>query len=230
MDVPVLYLKDAEERRRQYIESILYYIEKSSINNIVYCDNSNASPDPIVFETARRKNKQVEWLSFVGDQEKVAQYGKGYGEGEIIDHALRNSKLLQDAQMMIKITGRLIIKNIDCYLKKANVEKSYFLPGATPEKELFIDTRMYIMPVSLYKTCFRDVHLRVDDRNGFFLEHAFGKAIKDNRIRFRYFWTAPKFEGMSGSLGHRYRVDRLSCLKNTLRLYKNNISVFLRMI
>ena len=49
-DVPFLAVKDPNNRRQQYLDSIKFYIKHSYAKNIVYCDNSNSNVD---FENVR---------------------------------------------------------------------------------------------------------------------------------------------------------------------------------
>ena len=79
-----LVLKDAEERLKQYLDSIRFYIESSPFTKIVFCDNSAYSCDSVqeLMDVAQKRNKTLEWLSFQGNHEKITEQGKGYGEGK----------------------------------------------------------------------------------------------------------------------------------------------------
>lgn len=218
-DVPVLKLTDSDERRKQYIQSIKYYIESSPFENIVFCDNSNAEVEDILFALAKKNNKQFEWLSFNGDQEKVVQYGKGYGEGEIMDYVLNHSVLIEDAEILVKTTGRLMVKNCGFILRFANPCVAHFMPVRVSDRRPYIDTRIYMMPKECYQRYFRWVHIDVDDRNGTYLEHTFGAAVREHKIPYKRFLVAPNIWGMSGSVGTIYRPNLLKQLKHTIKMY-----------
>ena len=64
-----LVLKNVDERLKQYVESIIFYIENSPFKGIVFCDNSNYVCDKITYlEDLANENGMTLWL--VGDQIK----------------------------------------------------------------------------------------------------------------------------------------------------------------
>ena len=103
-------LSDKEERREQYVKAINYYLKNTKFP-IVFTENSGTDISTL-FENAI-KSGRLEYLSFDGNHAK--ERGKGYGECEIIQYALKNSTTIQSAKdkRIAKITGRLIIKNIN---------------------------------------------------------------------------------------------------------------------
>lgn len=71
---------------------MIAWIKLTSINTIVFCENSNTSYDFVkISELAKNEGKTLEVLVFDGNQGSY-QYGKGYGEGRIIEDAINNSK------------------------------------------------------------------------------------------------------------------------------------------
>ena len=107
------YLTDVSERLKQYIECIEFYLCKTSINKIVFCENSNYKFDSrALYELAKKNNKLLEILQFNGNYSQIVDRGKGYGEGEIIEYALQNSKLFLQSKYFVKVTGRLDRKSV----------------------------------------------------------------------------------------------------------------------
>jgi len=217
--VPVLALKDPVERRRQYIKSIKYYIQNTFFKNIVYCDNSGAVADEELKFLADKYQKNFEWLSFVGDSKKCIDCGKGYGEGEIVNYALEHSSIMSQCSFMIKITGRLKVTNLELLLRFAAMDKVQFLPNKTMDRRHYINTRIYMMPIEVYRQCFKDAYLLVDDEKGVFMEHAFGICSDKNAIKYKKFIVCPRIVGGSGSTGRVYQTDLAEHIKNTLKMY-----------
>ncbi|MEH7440203.1 hypothetical protein V7182_22405 [Neobacillus drentensis] len=218
-NVPVLVLKDHNERRKQYINSIRYYLENTPFKNIIYCDNSKAQGETSLGKLAESYGKRFEWLSFEGDNEACVQKGKGYGEGEIIDYVFRNSEILKNCKYIVKVTGRIIISNIGFLSRIANMGKIYFQPNATIDGRLYINTRIYMMPKNVYQKWFHHAYQLVDDKNGVYLEHAFGKQVDKNNIIFNRFLVCPIYEGISGSTGGNYHTSFKENIKNTIKMY-----------
>lgn len=108
---PFVKIKSETERLFEYLCSLIAWIKLTNIKTIVFCENSNISYDfrPII-ELAQNEGKKLEVLVFDGNNE-AHQYGKGYGEGKIIEYAINNSKFLNDDVDFYKITGRIFVQN-----------------------------------------------------------------------------------------------------------------------
>ena len=214
-DVPFLEIKNAENRRRQYIESFEYYIKKTSIRKIVYCDNSMALKEDAISKLANQYSKEFEWLSFMGDNVKAVAQGKGYGEGEIIEFALKHSRLLQNAKYFIKVTGRVIIRNIDILIPFMNMKKMYFCRNTSTN----IDTKLYGLPTEIYKKAFLTLYRDVDDKKGKYLENLFSEQILGQHLVVHNFIVFPDAQGVSGSTGKSYSLPLKTRIKLTIKSY-----------
>ncbi len=214
-----LTISNTEERRSQYLASLYYYIRNTKINKIVYCDNSNALSDQRVIDEAIRYGKKLEWLSFHGDEEKSSTQGKGYGEAEIVKYALEHSELLSNAKYFIKITGRLLVKNLDFISKFSKKNSIYFHPVITLTNRFYINTRIYMMPISIYLDYFFDIGDLVNDSKEVYLEHAFGMLIQNEKLKYKKFCVVPWIEGKSGSTGVDYNPNLYSYFKDSIKLW-----------
>ena len=135
-NTPDVTIKNEYERLLQYLCSLLAWINLDSVNTIVLCENSNTSYDfTKIVEFAKNKGKTLEVLVFDGNQESQ-QYGKGYGEGKIIKHAVNNSKYLNDEVNFYKITGRLFVPEFDKiqYLH-AETHNIFKIPAFSPDND-----------------------------------------------------------------------------------------------
>ena len=164
-------LRNAKQRLEQYINSIKFYIKHTKIKKIVFCDNSNYRFDTKeIFLLAEKYEKTVEIIHFLGDCEKIAERGKGYGEGEIIKYALKNSNLLEKAYAFIKVTGRIKILNIDDIKNSININKIYFNKSIIEYQA--IDTVIFCMPKREYAKYFMNVYKKVYDKRGIYIEES----------------------------------------------------------
>ena len=117
-EVPFLEINDYNVRLNQYLEAIEFYIKYTKVKDIAFVENSNFTYDySDVYDLAKNHNKNIEILAFEGDHKKTSEYGKGYGEGEIIKYFYINSELLKRHGYFIKVTGRFKLLNIDEILK-----------------------------------------------------------------------------------------------------------------
>lgn len=208
-----LKLRDPKKRLQQYLDSLKFYITQTKFSKIVLCDNSNYDfPSSNISALAKKYKKKVEILQFAGNTAKIAENGKGYGEGEIIEYALLHSKLLRNAEFFIKITGRLKVLNIDEIAKKMNVEKIYinkeirnFQKNREQSKKM--STVLYGIPKKTYLSMFRDAYMDVCDKRGIYLEHIFYNRIMEKKITIYNMPRFPIIKGISGSLGSKYQAS-----------------------
>lgn len=214
-NVPFLEIKDYESRKEQYLESIKYYIEKTKIQRIVFCDNSLAQVAEELNVLARKHSKSFEWLSFSGNHAKAVSQGKGYGEGEIIEYALNHSTLLHDSEYFIKVTGRVIIKNVNFLLRFMHKKNMYFCRNSQTN----IDTKFYGIPIQTYKNHFQDLYKKVDDNKGKYLENLFSDEIQQEQLKVYNFAVYPDAKGISGSTGKPYSIPLKRRIKLTIKSF-----------
>lgn len=214
VNAPYTVLQDAGERERQYLESIRYFIRESPMTNIVVCDNSGFRYPDSLYAEANKMHKQIELLSFVGDRDRVMRYGKGYGEGEIMDFVLRNSLLVARSEGFLKVTGRLKVANLLQILRRSDLLRgNYFMPVSLLRPRWLVpraarpcvDTRVYYVTRDFFSRFLLTVYKDVREREGFLLEHAYYKAIAASSVPVRCFYPAPEIVGMSGSNGWLFR-------------------------
>jgi hypothetical protein len=209
VSAPYTFLTDPLEREKQYLDSISFFIRETPLLKIIVCDNSGFQYPASLYELARAHTKEIELLSFQGNKELVTNYGKGYGEGEIMQFVLSNSSLIKTADGFLKVTGRLKLLNAEKLLKKCNEQENYFMPVSLLRPRFMVpaaarhcvDTRVYYTTREFFSNVLLNAHLEVRDKNTFFLEHAYYRAIAASGIKVKCFPVAPEISGMSGSNG-----------------------------
>lgn len=206
-----LSLTDVNLRLQQYIDCIKWSVEFTRFVNIVFVENSGYPIDNGLIEFANKRRKRLEWLSFTGNEKMIASCGKGYGEGEIIEYALKNSVLLKEATYFCKLTGRLKVDNVNQFIKLADMNETYFWTiGLNKIKTISsgIETRFYGIPTKVYKAVFVDAYKDVFDKNGMWLERVFYHRYKATNINCRRIALYPDFSGQSGSMGVNYKLSQ----------------------
>lgn len=210
--MPFTVVSDATQRLNQYLLALQFYLQNTSCP-IVFVDNSNMDKTPFL-EYESQYGSRLEILSFDGN--KVKTQGKGLGEMEIIEYALMHSKfnLLLDKYRIVKITGRLIVRNINSLLK---CDKWHLYPYKSivchVNSDLtFADSRIFISLGSfMYLLVKQKKYL--NDTKGIYFEHLLCQQIKQQKtFTFFPFITEPHFEGISGSTGIKYEKPNTSLL------------------
>ena len=126
-------------------------------------------------------------------------------EGEIIDYALNNSNLLQQARSFAKVTGRLAISNIQNVLRNTRCGLSYF------NRDIYrghgMDTRFYLCDIEYYTKHLRQLYWDTSALPGhdIAIEDLFFQVLKRNSGH-RNLMAYPKFLGKSGGNGRAYSL------------------------
>lgn len=219
-------LQDVEERKKQYINAINFYL-KSTDMAICICENTNEQLQQY-FTNDHKFNDRLEFLIFDGNNYKN-DYGKGYGEMQIIQYAILHSKLIAKSDIIIKITGRLMVLNLphlitlNRVLNKKTIQ-TQFTNGN------FIDSRLIIAPKDFYMQDLIPLKDKLSESKHIIFENLLYDAII-NRKKNKYypFFIIPKIEGQSGSYGYFYqnnisRKQQISymydALGNEIRFHK----------
>jgi hypothetical protein len=103
---------DPSLRLQDYTTSLGFYLEqlkKGVVSGLIFAENSNSDIQSLrsLVESHPMKDS-VEFISCQG-LDYPPEYGRGYGEFKLVDHAMRHSKLVQamdQSDKIWKITGR----------------------------------------------------------------------------------------------------------------------------
>lgn len=212
------YLLDCNLRECQYKNVLKHYLENTTYD-IVFVENSNTdfSDEFLNYINEGR----LEYITYQQNHNCVEQ-GKGYAEALMIKHAFEISKKLNKSKYIIKMTGRLKIKNFSRILRqiryKLNKQNKYVI-AQIRNKYDFVDTQFFIAHKEYYeKYLLINPHL-IDEKKHFYIEHKAALDIKkwtDSGNKFCIFFEPIWIEGMSGSTGKEYK-------KPNFKLYLSNI-------
>lgn len=218
-----LVVKDHDTRLAQLVCGLLCWITRSRVRSIVLCDNTMPdAPFAALRSLAARHGKRLEVLLFAGDRDRVARYGKGYGEGEILRHVLEHSALVREARAFYKITGRVFVENFDEVAAAAAGRTTVFdlrtaawkracwrVVARTPAAARLrargvghLRTVFYKCGVDYYRRHLLDCHTMLDDRAGrTFESQMFWPVVRHG---FDVFPVPPRLTGQCAGTGKPY--------------------------
>ena len=218
-------LKDPSERIKYTIESIENWLKIAPDIQLVVCDGSGFDFTPLIAKQFSEKfhAHQIECLHFLNNSEKVAKFGKGYGEGEIIQYAITNSLILKDHEWFAKCTGKLWVDNfMECisewngrFLCQAYFSQVFSLKKTRLE---YVDTRFYLATKEFYNTHLATLHLQVGGHFESSIEDNFKKVIFDFQLTGILFRCFPIIRGVGGASGKYYKGKFWRRNKDRLRL------------
>lgn len=215
-------LKDTDERIRLALLSVEEWFRIAPDLALVLCDGSNFDFAPLVAQ--RFPQARIECLPFKNKQEMVKRYGRGYGEGEIVRHALGHSKFIAHAGCFAKCSSKLWVENFSECARTWNSRlllKGVFLNAFSPFRKTefsYIDTRFYIASTICYHRYFENAHLQIGRRKGYGLENSFHDILLEQKITKSLFNVAPVICGVGGGTGKPYKNTLTRRWKEALRL------------
>ena len=135
--IPFLEMRSAAERRIA-AKGALYFWVSQGVQKIILADatGSNLLSKSEVKEICLL-GASCEQISYEQNSDEVASKGKGYGEGQLIQFALDNSRLLTDEEYFFKSTGKTYVRNFHdiydliCEAKAASLFWKYLGDGTS---------------------------------------------------------------------------------------------------
>ena len=223
VNAPRTKLGGISDRLHHTLEGLREWVTLRAFRRIIVCDGSGFDIAPYLkqLDESGDAGLTFESLCFQNDISLVAQRGKGYGEGQIVQHTLNHSRLLADADSFAKCTSKLWVTNAAECVRHYNGTAALNLSGGFSPK--YVDTRFYIFSKAFYASHLSDCHRTVDEDHGYFLEHRFLESIKDTRMYRNTLYPTPTIRGVSGSMGTPYQTSRRN---NLMKDFRNTVLCF----
>lgn len=236
---PFTKLSNTSYRIELTINAIDEWLKICGEIRIIVCDGSGIDFSNQIIKKFPKAS--IEFITFKNSFNLVSKYGKGYGEGEIINYALKHSKYLKDSDCFAKCTSKLVVRNFLSAIKQWN-ERYLFecnFSGLSIIKNILcikpisniaflsVNTRFFIANKKLYLKNFSRAYLSVRDTKGIIIELLFKNIILKKKIKNFMLDFPLKVEGISGTSGKDYKkINFFSYLKKVIHkkiIKKNNL-------
>lgn len=169
--------RDSELRLADYLYAFKFWIGEPLLSRIVLVENSgyDLSAFQEIVDRRARKDLEVELLSFV--QKPFARtLGKSYGEAKIVEHAFEHSRLLADAGLVIKCTGRYFATNFFRVWPSFSHETHPYAMVNFYQYPTVCDSRLFAAQPTFYTAYFATAAQSIDDSQGYYFERALADA------------------------------------------------------
>lgn len=196
------------------------YITHSGIKKLIFCENSGYDMSELkaIYANRNRNDLTIEFLSFYG-QDFSPHLGKGYGEMNIVKYALDNSKLISEHSILLKVTGRYYVKNIDNLIRGISQSHDVDVFCDLRQNLSSSDSRVFAGTLPFLKDYLLPLQATINDSKGICLENclamAICKAISDER-RWSLLPVAHWMFGTSASNNTTIASSRITYLKREL--------------
>lgn len=205
-------LQDADIRRKQYEEALAFYLNSTDLP-IVFVENTMTD----ISHSFKRyiDSGRLEYICFDGNNYNN-DWGKGYGEAKILIYGIENSRIIAQSQYVIKITGRVIVRNI-----KRISESFTFgfnrLFRCNLASETMMSTVVFIGEPRKIKEMCESILDKLAYSEDHQIEYHLHQAIvEDKTLALIPFTYSPILDGISGTYNgkYTYRCNRDNLLDN----------------
>lgn len=209
-------LQDPEERKRQYIDAINFYLTGTSLP-ILFVENSGVNISGVFADEIQKGRLEI--ITFEGNSYDKS-LGKGFGEMLIIKKALEDSRLLKDADFIFKITGRYKLLNIKSFLSQYRRAHDIEIMVDLLHQLQYSDSRFWGSTPRFLKEILLKYKNKINDSENYYFEHALCHATHEG-ISKRYTYSSLKyksrFAGIQATDNKKYNPLLISWLIPNLK-------------
>lgn len=205
---------DAEQRLQQYCEVIERFITESAFAYIVFAENTNYPFHADKYEKLAKKHlKKFEFLRChlrADEMELMRKKGKSFGEARLISYAVENSTLIEQVDLIYKITGRVFLENSNQIVSLARNNCNEFI---SKNKIGWSNTEFFKVIKTDFVEFFMGQELLTDDFSERSIERVYYEIMKKNKIPCKSFRIYPKLHGRVASTANRnYDKSKISLI------------------
>lgn len=176
-ETPLVKRSDPTQREQDYLRAFRHWLSLKCGADILFCENSSA--DLSAFHAAAATDasteRSVRLASFPGNH-GAQQYGKGYGEVEMLRYAFKTFPELSRYQYILKVSGRYVVRNgydLVCRIRRMNADLICDIHwNLTYGDTLAVAFKPHIALSHLIP--FQE---EIDDTRGVFIEHLMARCV-----------------------------------------------------
>jgi hypothetical protein len=190
-------VSDETQRLAQYESAITRYIKESVFTDIVFVENSGYDfPVSKYEQMAKDCGKKFEFLYRCltpDDVRCMLSKGKSWGEADLIDYAMINSKLIRGFKCIYKCTGRIFLTNSKKIVNSRT--ESEFLKSRAKDK-LWAQTYFFKLNVEDYFRYLQQSINSIDDyHDAQCIESVWYDVIRKSDMAVKCFKRIPRLSG-----------------------------------
>jgi len=179
-------LNNPSLREEQYFETLRWMATgKTGIKEVFFCENSESDLKHFssLYDVYAKHNRRLFLYSVPAPPANNSFAGKGWAEGIMISMVLEQYMDTKDVSAFVKITGRYRVLNLARILKvirrelKINPSLKFVGYSFSTSPRAYIRSDFFWSDKDFYTTYLADAYTRVDDANGYYLEHAFAEQL-----------------------------------------------------
>lgn len=196
-------LQSRDTRRLQYVTALKWYLTHTKLNIVIVENTLNNYVSE--FQSYIRSGR-LEFITFDGNNYNH-ELGKGYGEAQIIRKAIECSRLIASCDLIIKITGRIVIENINLIARLSTCPMTLYGKKVIYNDKNAIESIIFVAPKSFIANYFLDSASTINDSTGYYFEHLLydkAQSWKHDGNNVSEFPVPIRINGISGTTGKTY--------------------------
>ena len=219
-DTPFVERKDPALREADYKWAIQGWMAVEGYDTFVFCENSGA-PLGALEDYAAQFNRHDHRLVFLScdRNSRSSALGKGFGEMEILRHAIDNTPDLAGDQLVVKVTGRYRSLSAEWLLRGLSKMQSDIVCDVRGQLTRG-DSRLFAITSKCAREQLLSRQPSINDAQGRYLEHVLGDAVHSTILsggRWSPLPCAPLLYGISGTAGSRFGMSPFSQMRSLVR-------------
>ena len=168
--------RDAAVRLNDYRESLARWIADPDAAAIVFCENSGWDLSELE-EFCAQRNSRGAGIEFLSVPCEGAPFGKGPGEMQILAYAARHSQCLREAGAVMKVTGRLYVKNNAAIVGGLRGRTLPDVSCDLTDNLTYAHSRMFYAALPFLENHLLPQSRIIDETRGVYFEHALARAV-----------------------------------------------------
>ena len=211
-NTPALRMTDSNMRSITAKAAIYFWVGQGQ-KRLVICDATGSSVlGPEELATVRSLGVNIEQLAYRQDVALLAQRGKGFAEGQLINFAVENSQLLRQSEYFFKCTGKLFCRNfaaIGELIGRNNIATMFWrlFENSLVDRNL-VDARFFYTSVGDFRRLILPAYDQATESRILEYQLSVGLDSLQRGTSFR-----PQLSGFSGALGTQCQESYLGELE-----------------
>jgi hypothetical protein len=211
-NTPALRMTDSNMRSITTKAAIYFWVGQGH-KSLVICDATGSSVLGAEELAAIRKlGVNIEQLAYQQDGVLLAQRGKGFAEGQLLEFAVENSQLLRQGEFFFKCTGKMFCRNFAAIAEligRNNIANMFWklFENSLVDRNL-VDARFFYTSVSDFKRLILPAYEQATESQILEYQLSVGLDSLSRGTSFR-----PQLSGFSGALGTQCQESYLGELE-----------------
>ena len=214
-NIPFLERSSEHERLEDYKKSFNLWCENDHVKKLIFIENSGYDLNYLEIKSKEYKNKNIEIISINLNNTFDKNLGKGYGEYLCLRSILEKSRLFNEGNYFLKVTGRYYLKNYK-NLYKEIIKKKLDVGVYLKDNLKYADSHVFTGSNFFLENFVIPETSKTNDTKGIYFENCLAKATLkgiNSNLKFGHLETYPDIYGIIGTNNKKIKNNLIKRIK-----------------